>query len=204
MNSHKLAEPRFLLCVIGKRHNWKKAIDRSPVSPSPPEAGAFAFRGVGQWPSNPTLSRSRQTFGLPVNRQPVRDEKTRRTVSANGRLAQRARDLRARRPVGADFRFDGRTGSGKNVPSGNSRYRLNTCTWPSPPRLPSITNLVPTGNRLGRRPEPYAMVTSCNVVTLALQCVGQLIRCVERIFIHVIPNGEPCHAPDGPISPSHI
>src|SRR5262249_28596092 len=131
-------------------------------------------------------------------------QKPRRTASANDRLAQRARGLWARRPVGADFRLDGRTGSGKNVPSGNSRYRLNTCTWPSPPRLPSITNLVPTGNRLGRRPDPNAMVTSCNVVTLALQCVGQLIRCMAQTFIHVIPNGGSCNAPDGPISPPHI
>jgi len=54
-----------------------------------------------------------------------RDEST-PSASANGRLAQRARDLRARRPVGADFRFGGRTGRGKKVPSGNSKYRLKT------------------------------------------------------------------------------
>jgi hypothetical protein len=149
----------------------------------------------------PTLLTTRPNFALLLNRH-SRDESAPR-ASANGRLAQRARDLRARRPVGAAFRFGGRTGSGKKVPSGNSRYRLKTCTWPSPPRLPSITNFVPTGNRLGRRPEPYAMATSCNVVTLALQCVGQLIGCTIAIFIHVIPNGEPCHAPDGPISPPH-
>jgi hypothetical protein len=111
---------------------------------------------------------------------------------------QRARDRRARRPFGADFRFDGRTGSGKNVPSGNSSYRLNTCTWPSPPRLPSITNLVPTGNRLGRRPEPYAMATSCNIVILTLQCVGQLIRCMAQFVIHAIPSREPAMRAAGP------
>jgi len=151
----------------------------------------------------PTPLATWRKFGLPVNGHRAVMKST-LSASANGRLVQRAWDLRARRPVGADFRLDGRTGSGKNVPSGNSRYRLNTWTWPSPPRLPSITNFVPTGNRLGRRLEPYAMATSCNVVTLALQCVGQLIRCIIAIFIHVIPNGEPCHAPDGPISPPHI
>jgi hypothetical protein len=106
--------------------HMEKAIDRSPVSPSSPEAGVFACgaRAIGgartQWP----------------------------------------RERLARRPAGAGLRFRGLTGNGKNVPSGNSRYRLKTCTCPSRPRLPSITNLVPTGNRLGRRLELYAMATS--------------------------------------------
>lgn len=65
----------------------------------------------------------------------------------------RERLKRERRPAGADLRVSGRFGSRKNVPSGNSMYRLNTCIWPSPPRRPSITNLVPTGNRVGRRVE---------------------------------------------------
>src|SRR5262245_2986948 len=86
----------------------------------------------------------------------------------------RERARLAPRPFAGAFRLVGRTGRGKNVPSGNSKYRLDTCTWPSRPRLPSITNFVPTGNRLGRRPEAYVMVTSCNPPTLPLQCVGRL------------------------------
>ena len=147
--------------------------------------------GVGQWPTTTTPARA---WLEQIASESYRSvcQRPRPVISAIGRApVQRARERRARRPVGADFRLDGRTGSGKNVPSGNSRYRLNTCTWPSPPRLPSITNLVPTGNRLGRRPEPYAMATSCNVVTLPLQCVGQLIRCIADFVIHVIPRGEP-------------
>lgn len=111
------------------------------------------------------------------------------------------RERLARRAAGGALRVAGRTGSGKYVPSGNSRYRLNTCTCPSPPRLPSITNLVPTGNRLGRRPEPYAMITSWDAATVPLQCVGQLICCMPLSVIHVIPKAEPCHAWDRLTSP---
>jgi len=169
-----------------------------PSTPAPRRLG-FSHTEVGQWPTRRIGARPRQIFSLPVNlARATAMRRRRRATSANGRLAQRARDLWTRRPVGADFRLGGRTGSGKNVPSGNSRYRLDTCTWPSPPRLPSITNLVPTGNRLGRRPEPNAMATSCNVVTLALQCVGQLIGCIADVFIHDIPNGEPAMRPTAP------
>jgi hypothetical protein len=40
----------------------------------------------------------------------------------------RERERLAPRLPGDGFRMGGRTGNGKNVPSGNSKYRLNTCT----------------------------------------------------------------------------
>ena len=86
-----------------------------------------------------------------------------------------------------DGRLPGRFGSRRKVPSGNSRYRLYTWTSPFRPRFPSITNLVPTGKRLGRRSEQYAMTPSCNVATLTLQCIELVTRCMIAAVIHVIP-----------------
>ena len=90
-----------------------------------------------------------------------------------------------------DGRLPGRFGSRRKVPSGNSRYRLYTWTSPFRPRFPSITNLVPTGKRLGRRSEQYAMTPSCNVATLTLQCIELVTRCMIAAVIHVIPRVEP-------------
>ena len=163
------AEPRVRTGVlILRRTPRKKAIDRSPVSPSPPEAGAFAF-SVGQWPRRDTsMSYGRSNRGPANEAHRYVYEVVPTGDSANGRVRiqwPRERVRLARRPAGGDLRLGGRTGSGKKVPSGNSKYRLNTCTCPSPPRLPSITNFVPTGNRLGRRPELCAMTSSCKALS---------------------------------------
>src|ERR1019366_1018930 len=108
---------------------------------------------------------------------------------------RRLRGLRGRRWAPA-LCCAGGGGNGKNVPSGNSRYRLKTCTssspwpspWPSPLRRPSITNLVPTGKRLGRRLELYTMTSSCDATALPVQYVSQLTRSVSWRVIHPIPS----------------
>jgi hypothetical protein len=46
----------------------------------------------------------------------------------NAQWPPRERERLAPRLLAVAFRFVGRTGRGKNVPSGNSKYRLNTCT----------------------------------------------------------------------------
>lgn len=68
--------------------------------------------------------------------------------------------MRLRRPAGADFCDRVRFGSVNLVPSGNSINRLKTCGFPDFAGRPSITNLVPTGNRLGSLLALYAMVPS--------------------------------------------
>jgi hypothetical protein len=96
----------------------KKAIDRSPVNPSPLEAGVFAC-GLGQWPIGPRTSlcdfhccdAARSAIGR-----------------TRVQWLPRERERLPPRLLAAAFRFVGRTGRGKNVPSGNSKYRLNTCT----------------------------------------------------------------------------
>ena len=95
----------------------KKAIDRSPVNPSLPEAGDFAC-GLGHWPTWPHAFAALRHCN-----------ETRSAIGRSGvQWAQRERErLVPRLSVGA-FRVFGRTGKGKNVPSGNSKYRLNTCT----------------------------------------------------------------------------
>ncbi len=129
--------------VGATRHNWKRRLTDRPLAPAHPEAGVFAF-GLGHWPSRP--------FDPPMDLRAL----------PLGQWPREERERLVRRPAGGDSRLGGRAGSGKNVPSGNSRYLLNTWTCPSPPRLPSITNLVPTGNRLGKRLNLDAMTASCN------------------------------------------
>src|SRR5450830_464372 len=159
-----------------------KAIYRSPGNPGPPEAGVLcwaalrltakgplgpffilALARVGHWPTWP-----RRLSPPPF-------------LSQWPSQCRRLRGLRDRRWA-PDLRCAGWAGNGKNIPSGNSRYRLKTCTssspWPSPPRRPSITNLVPTGKRLGRRLELYTMTSSCDATTLPVQYVIQLTRSV--------------------------
>jgi len=166
-------EPRVRPRVVLERRDYlKRRLTDRPLAPAHPEAGVFAY-GLGHWPSRcvwfSSLMIGQRTCG------------TCRSVIGRGRVQwpREERERLPRRPAGGGLRVEGRTGSGKNVPSGNSRYRLNTWTCPSLPRLPSITNLVPTGNRLGRRLKLDAMTTSCNTVTLPLQRVGQLVGCMS-------------------------
>ncbi len=57
--------------------------------------------------------------------------------------------------------------------------------WPFFPGRPSITNLVPTGKRLGNRLK-LAMCLSI-AFKLAEQCVGTVTRSLMTGVVHVIP-----------------